>query len=114
MAKTKQRRSRILSPRRERSFTFRGARFFTRNLGATDPMTEKWVWFASGNWTHDQADGVFSHLDAAVADRFSIWEHLGLSFAPKFRSPEQLEGLRLLRLELARTLKRHRPTQTTR
>lgn len=64
-------------------------------------MSGRFVWFAVGSWTHDQADGVFSDLDAAIADRFNIWEHLGLSYAPKFRSPDQLQALAELRNEIA-------------
>ena len=105
MKKRKRDFGRKLSPKRERSFMFRGVRFFTRNLGAVDQMSGNWVWFAAGCWTHDQADGVFSHLDAAVADRFNIWEHLGLSFSPKFRTPEQLAALAELRSEIAVALK---------
>lgn len=96
---------RILKPQPEKAFIFRGVRFFTRNLGAVDQMNGRFVWFASGNWTHDQADGVFSSIDAAVADRFNIWEHLGLSYAPKFREPDQLTALAGLRSEIATALK---------
>jgi hypothetical protein len=94
----------VLQPLPEREIIFRGVRFFTRNLGATEPMHGKWVWFAVGSWTHDQADGVFSDLTAAIADRFNIWEHLGLSFMPKFREPEQLAALAELEAEIALAL----------
>jgi len=98
----------VLSPRQEMSFTFRGVRFYTRNLGATDSMNGRFVWFAAGCWAHDQADGVFSSVDAAVADRFNLWEHLGLSYAPKFREPDQLKALEDLRSEIARSMRASR------
>lgn len=92
----------IDSPKPREEFSFRGVTFFTRNLGATDQFNGKFVWFATGSWTHDEADGVFSDLTAAVADRFNIWEHLGLSYASKFRTPEQLSALNELENEIAK------------
>jgi hypothetical protein len=91
----------ISGPLPERSLNFRGVRFFTRNLGATDPFSKKFVWFATGCWTHDKADGVFSDLTAAVADRFDLWEDLGLAYAPKFRTAEQLEKVKALESDIS-------------
>jgi hypothetical protein len=90
----------IGKPEQRREFVFRGVTFFTRNLGALDQFSNQYCWFAVGSWTHDEADGVFSDLVAAIADRFNIWEHLGLSFAPKFRSQQQLQALSELENEI--------------
>jgi hypothetical protein len=85
-------------PRKE--FKFRGVAFFTKNLGAVDGFSNQFCWYASGCWTHDQADGVFSSLDAAIADRFNIWDELGFSYAEKFRSSEQLAKYKALLAEI--------------
>ena len=104
----KRRAGRILKPKKELAFKFRGVRFYTKNLGAVDQMSGRFVCFASGNWTHDSATGVFSSIVAAVADRFNIWEHLGLSYAPRFREPHQLVALAELRSEIASAMKQSR------
>lgn len=101
MSKRERNFGKILTPRPEQELYFRGVRFFTRNLGAVDPMTGRFVWFAAGSWTHSQADGVFSDLIAAIADRFNIWEHLGLSFAEKFRTTDQLKAVAELEAEIS-------------
>lgn len=90
-----------LKPEERREFHFRGARFFTRNLGAVNPMTKDFVWFAVGHWTHDRAypGQAFSDLLGAVAARFDLWGELNLS-VPLLRTKEQQAALEALEREI--------------
>lgn len=90
----------IQDPAPRREFEFRGVKFFTRNLGATDQFSGRFVWFATDCWTHDQADGVFSDIVGAVADRFDLCETLQLWAAEKFRTPEQIKAVREIESEI--------------
>lgn len=99
-AKKKQADGRKYEPLPRQEIEFRGEKFFTRNLGATDPFHGNWVWFAVGSWTHGSHPGAFSDLLAAVADRFDLWTELGLSYAQRFRSDEQNKAVQSLWAEI--------------
>ena len=91
-------------PKLEISFNFRGVRFFTKNLGAVDPVQHTFVWFAVASWTHPKASGCFGSLTTAIIDYFYTWDEFGLASAKKFRTAEQLEKLSKLENEINKSL----------
>lgn len=100
MAKLKNDGSYKLTPQPEKECYFRGVRFFTRNLGAIDEFHGRFVWFAVGEWSYEGFHGVSNTLLGAIAGKFELWEELGLAYSDKFKTPEQLKKLELLKQEI--------------
>lgn len=93
----------ILKPKLEKSCYFAGVRFYTKNLGAIDPVQKNFVWFAVGQWSHDGMPfSVSSSLIGAIADRFDCHKEIGLYNAESLRTPEQKEKLSLLENEISK------------
>lgn len=94
-----------LKPLKRVSFKYRGVTYYTTNMGNIDPMTNNFVWFGVGLWTHSKAYGAFNTIIGAVADRMGLWKELNLA-VPGLMTEDQKTKLNKLEKAVMASMKK--------